>query len=136
MPDPIELTFIVVKPIRVNGHLRGRGDVIPEAEFWPKLETYLDGGHLMLMPKHLVRKENWPDDRIGPQQAPLPSQEPAEGQVSAMGAVPGTEDVSDMTIQEIKTMVSAGELTREEVYEAESAKDNPRATLMRWLYEE
>lgn len=122
MAKPLELTYVVMKPVKVNGQIRARGEVIPEAESWPKLDAYLDNGVVMAMPKASVPADCWPARA----QEPIPKAADVGFGLTA----------ADMTIQEVKEKVTSGELTREQVYEAESTKSNPRATLMRWLYED
>ena len=50
----VELTYIALKPLRVGGERREPGELVPEAEAWPRVSAWVSQGRIAAVAKSSV----------------------------------------------------------------------------------
>jgi hypothetical protein len=52
-----EMTYVALRPLRVGGQTRHKGELVPEARTWHNLEAYIRGGRVAAVPRASVDQE-------------------------------------------------------------------------------
>jgi hypothetical protein len=50
----VELTYVALKPLRVGGERREPGELVPEAETWPRVSAWVSQGRIAAVAKSAV----------------------------------------------------------------------------------
>jgi hypothetical protein len=57
MADPVEMTYVALRPLRVGGRTRQKGELVPEAATWHNIDAYVRGGRIAPVPVTAVNAE-------------------------------------------------------------------------------
>lgn len=57
MASPTEMTYVVLRRVRVGGEDRHEGDLVPEANNWHNVEAYIRTGRIASVPRATVDQE-------------------------------------------------------------------------------
>lgn len=50
----VEMTYVALKPLRVGGQRREPGELVPEAEDWPRVSAWVSQGRIAVVAKAAV----------------------------------------------------------------------------------
>lgn len=53
----VEMTYVALKPLRVGGQLRETGELVPEAEDWPRASAWVSQGYIAPVAKAAVGQD-------------------------------------------------------------------------------
>lgn len=126
----MSLTYVALKRLKVGNEYRIPGELVPEAKEWRNRASWINTGHIAPVEEPALENETVVEPADSEPETPVVV--PSVDVVGEDAPVEFT-DLREKSMDEIRELVTSGEVTPEDAYVSEQKRDPSRSTLITWL---